>query len=160
VNGARAKRSPGSALKPFIYGLGIDQGLIHPMTMLKDAPMSFGAYNPENFDGDFNGPIKAKDALVKSRNVPAVDIASRLAPPGLHGFLLKAGIARMRDESFYGMSLALGSAEISMQELVQLYAMLANGGVLKPLKFLKSRKDDEGPRLLSREASYLVLAIL
>jgi len=160
VNGARAKRSPGSALKPFIYGLGIDQGLIHPMTMLKDAPMSFGAYNPENFDGDFNGPIKAKDALVKSRNVPAVDIASRLAPPGLHGFLLKAGIARMRDESFYGMSLALGSAEISMQELVQLYAMLANGGVLKPLKFLKSRKDDEGPRLLSREASYLVLDIL
>ena len=87
VNGARAKRSPGSALKPFIYGLGLDQGLIHPMTMLKDAPMSFGSYNPENFDNDFEGPIKAKDALVKSRNVPAVDIASRLAPPGFHGFL-------------------------------------------------------------------------
>lgn len=88
VNGARAKRSPGSALKPFIYGIGIDQGLIHPLTMLKDAPMSFGAYNPETFDGEFSGPIKAKDALVKSRNVPAVDIASRLASPDLHGFLL------------------------------------------------------------------------
>lgn len=160
VNGARAKRSPGSALKPFIYGLGIDQGLIHPLTMLKDAPMSFGAYNPENFDGDFTGPVKAKDALVKSRNVPAVEIASRLAPPGLHGFLLKAGITRMRDESFYGMSLALGSAEVSVEELSQLYAMLANGGMQKPLKFLKSQKQEEGMRLLSKEASYLLLDIL
>ena len=160
VNGARAKRSPGSALKPFIYGLGIDQGLIHPMTMLKDAPMSFGAYNPENFDGEFSGPIKAKDALVKSRNVPAVDIASRLTSPGLHGFLLKAGITRMREESFYGMSLALGSAEVSIEELVQLYAMLANGGVLKPLKYLKFKKEEEGSRLLSKEASYLLLDIL
>ncbi|OGW39681.1 MAG: penicillin-binding protein 1C [Nitrospirae bacterium GWC2_56_14] len=160
VNGTRAKRSPGSALKPFIYGLGIDQGLIHPMTMLKDAPMSFGAYNPENFDNEFAGPIKAKDALVKSRNVPAVDIASRLASPGLHGFLLKAGITRMRDESFYGMSLALGSAEISMEELVQLYAMLVNGGELKQLRFLKSQREEDGTRLLSTEASYLVHDIL
>ncbi len=160
VNGARAKRSPGSALKPFIYGLGIDQGLIHPMTMLKDAPMSFGSYNPENFDNDFVGPIKAKDALVKSRNVPAVEITSRLASPGLHGFLLKAGITRMRDESFYGMSLALGSAEVSMEELAQLYAMLANGGELKGFKFLKSQKEEEGARLLSKEASYLVLDML
>ncbi len=160
VNGARAKRSPGSALKPFIYGLGLDQGLIHPMTMLKGAPMSFGSYNPENFDNDFEGPIKAKDALVKSRNVPAVDIASRLAPPGLHGFLLKAGITRMREESFYGMTLALGSAEVSMEELVRLYAMLANGGVMKPLNFLKTHKGEEGPRLLSKEASYLVLDML
>jgi penicillin-binding protein 1C len=160
VNGARAKRSPGSALKPFIYGLGMDQGLIHPMTMLKDAPMSFGSYNPENFDNDFTGPIKAQDALVKSRNVPAIDIASRLAPPGLHGFLVKAGITRMHDESFYGMTLALGSAEVSMEELVQLYAMLANNGVLKRLKFLKSQRGEEGQRLLSKEASYLVLDIL
>lgn len=160
VNGTRAKRSPGSALKPFIYGLGIDQGLIHPMTMLKDAPMSFGAYNPENFDNDFAGPIKARDALVKSRNVPAVDIASRLAPPGLHGFLLKAGITRMRDESFYGMTLALGSAEVSMEELAQLYAMLANGGMLKRLKFIKFQKEEAEKRLLSKEASYLVLDIL
>jgi penicillin-binding protein 1C len=160
VNGARAKRSPGSALKPFIYGLGMDQGLVHPMTMLKDAPMSFGSYNPENFDNEFVGPIKARDALVKSRNVPAVEIASRLTPPGLHGFLLKAGITRMRDESFYGMSLALGSAEVSMEELTGVYAMLANGGLLKPLKFLRSRKDGDGMRMLSEEASWLILDML
>ncbi len=160
VNGARAKRSPGSALKPFIYGLGIDQGIIHPLTMLKDAPMSFGAYNPENFDNEFIGPVKARDALVKSRNIPAVDIASKLAPPGLHGFLLKAGITRMRDESFYGMSLALGSSEVTMEELVKLYAMLANEGVLRPLKLFKDQKSEDGPTLLSREASFLVLDML
>ncbi len=160
VNGVRAKRSPGSALKPFIYGLGLDQGIIHPLTMLKDAPLSFGSYNPENFDNDFVGPIKARDALVKSRNVPAVEIASRLAPPGLHGFLLKAGITRMRDESFYGMSLALGSSEVSMEELVKLYAMLANEGKFMPLKLLKGQNDEEGVAMLSKEASFLVLDML
>ncbi len=160
VNGARAKRSPGSALKPFIYGLGIDQGIIHPLTMLKDAPMSFGSYNPENFDNDFIGPIKAREALVKSRNIPAVEIASRLAKPGLHGFLLKAGITRMHDETFYGMSLALGSSEVSMEELVKLYAMLANGGKLKTLKMFQQQKREDGITLLSREASYLVMDML
>ena len=160
VNGARAKRSPGSALKPFIYGMGIDQGLIHPLTMLKDAPMSFGAYNPENFDNDFMGPIKAREALVKSRNIPAVEIASKLAPPGLHGFLLKAGITRMRDASFYGMSLALGSSEVTMEELVKLYAMLANDGKFKSLKFFEGQKDEEGVTLLSKEASFLILDML
>jgi penicillin-binding protein 1C len=160
VNGVRAKRSPGSALKPFIYGLGIDQGIIHPLTMLKDAPMSFGSYNPENFDNEFVGPIKARDALVKSRNIPAVEIASKLAPPGLHGFLLRAGITRMRDESFYGMSLALGSSEVTMEELVKLYAMLANEGTLKPIKLFKEQKNEDGVTMLSREASFLVLDML
>lgn len=160
VNGVRAKRSPGSALKPFIYGLGIDQGIIHPLTMLKDAPMSFGSYNPENFDNEFIGPIKARDALIKSRNIPAVEIASRLTTPGLHAFLLKAGITRMREESFYGMSLALGSAEVSMEELVRLYAMLENGGMLRPLKFFKKDKDEKGIEMLSKESSFLVLDML
>ncbi len=160
VNGVRAKRSPGSALKPFIYGLGLDQGIIHPLTMLKDAPMSFGSYNPENFDGDFIGPVKAREALVKSRNIPAVDIASKLASPGLHGFLLKAGITRMHDQAFYGMSLALGSSEVSMEELIKLYAMLPNGGRLRSLKLFQQQKREEGITLLSREAAYLVMDML
>jgi penicillin-binding protein 1C len=130
------------------------------MTMLKDAPMSFGGYNPENFDGDFEGPLKARDALVKSRNIPAVEIASKLARPGLHGFLLNAGITRMREESFYGMSLALGSSEVSMEELVKLYAMLANEGKLKSLILLKGQKDISGTDMLSREAAFLILDML
>ena len=67
INGVEIKRSPGSTLKPFIYGLALDQGLIHPDTVLKDVPHSFNGYNPENFDYDFMGPIKAKDALVLSQ---------------------------------------------------------------------------------------------
>jgi len=76
INGVEIKRSPGSTLKPFIYGLALDQGLIHPNTVLKDVPHRFNGYNPENFDYDFMGPIKAKDALVLSRNIPAIFLSS------------------------------------------------------------------------------------
>ena len=108
VNGTLAKRSPGSALKPFIYALAIDQGLIHPLTMLKDAPTSFGAYSPENFDGRFVGPISATDALVRSRNVPAVALSARLAQPNFYQFLRDAGIAHMASEHHYGLVTRLG----------------------------------------------------
>ena len=87
VNGTLAKRSPGSALKPFIYALAIDQGLIHPLTVLKDAPTSFGPYSPENFDGRFVGPITATEALARSRNVPAVALSAQLTQPSLYEFL-------------------------------------------------------------------------
>jgi len=160
VNGTRARRSPGSALKPFLYGLAMDQGLLHPMSMLKDSPMSFGGFNPENFDRDFVGPIHAWEALVRSRNVPAVHLARQLEPPGLHGFLKSAGLAPLKEESFYGLTLPLGGAEMTMEELVRLYAMLANGGLLRPLR---TRIDDprpEGARLLSAESSFMVLDIL
>lgn len=160
VNGTAAKRSPGSAIKPFIYALGIDQGLIHPLTMLKDTPMSFGAYNPENFDNEFTGPLSARDALIRSRNVPAVAIASKLKNPGLHRFLMQAGITGLRKEEHYGVALALGTAEVTMQELAELYAMLANGGVYKPLRWFNDQPQDKGRRLLSKEASFLVLDML
>ena len=78
VDGTRSARSPGSTLKPFVYALALDQGLIHPLTMLQDAPRSFGAFDPENFDREFVGPIKATDALARSRNIPAVTLASEL----------------------------------------------------------------------------------
>ena len=78
VDGTRRPRSPGSTLKPFVYALALDQGRIHPLTLLKDAPRSFGDYNPENFDREFLGPIRASDALARSRNVPAVTLASEL----------------------------------------------------------------------------------
>jgi penicillin-binding protein 1C len=69
VDGTRARRSPGSTLKPIIYALAMDQGIIHPMTMLKDAPTSFSSYAPDNYELDFKGPIKAWEALINSRNV-------------------------------------------------------------------------------------------
>ena len=133
VDGTRSARSPGSTLKPFVYALALDQGLIHPLTMLKDAPRSFGAFDPENFDREFVGPIKATDALARSRNIPAVTLASELRGPTLYGFLKTAGVNLPRAEKFYGLALPLGGAEVTMEDLVRLYAMLANGGELRPI---------------------------
>jgi penicillin-binding protein 1C len=160
VDGTQAKRSPGSALKPFIYGLGFDQGLVHPRTLVKDASTGFRGYDPENFDGEFVGPLAAEDALVRSRNIPAVALARQLGAPGLYGFLKQAGVTGLKREEHYGLSLALGTAGVSMVELVELYAMLANGGVLRPLRLAVDAPRDEGVRLLSAEASFMVLDAL
>jgi len=160
VNGTAAKRSPGSALKPFIYALAIDQGLIHPLTVLKDAPTTFGAFSPENFDGRFAGPITAHDALIRSRNVPAVALASRLADPSLYQFLQSAGVSRLASERHYGLALALGGGEVTMTELATLYAALANHGRLRPLRWRDDVPMTGGTPVLSPEASWLVLDML
>jgi len=179
VDGTRSGRSPGSALKPFVYALALDQGLIHPLTMLKDAPRSFGAFDPENFDREFIGPIKASDALARSRNIPAVTLASDLHGPTLYGFMQRAGMRFPHEEKFYGLALPLGGVELTMQDLVRLYAVLANGGELRPLRRTLSRfpvgsagigvdrssnvRLPQGggyKRLVSREAAFLTLEML
>jgi penicillin-binding protein 1C len=160
VNGTTAKRSPGSALKPFIYALAMDQGLIHTQSVLKDAPTAFGAYAPENFDGAFVGPVSAHDALIASRNVPAVILSSKLAQPDLYQFLKNAGIARMASERHYGLALALGGGEVTMEELVTLYAMLGNRGLLAPLRYTAQPTHAAPNRVLSEDAAFMVLSIL
>ena len=160
VNGALAKRSPGSALKPFIYALAIDQGLIHPLTMVKDVPTSFGAFSPENFDGRFIGPISATQALIRSRNIPAVMLNSRLSNPTLYQFLQSAGITQLQTAQHYGLALALGGSEVTMEELISLYAMLANHGRLLPLTYQMNQKQASGTQLISDAASFMVLDML
>jgi penicillin-binding protein 1C len=160
VNGTLARRSPGSTLKPFIYALGFDQGILHPQTVLRDVPTSFGPYTPENFDGQFLGPITATDALNRSRNIPAVWIASQLHAPDLYQFLQGAGIGPMASPEHYGLALVLGGGEVSMQEMAQLYAMLANQGLLKPLRLDTAAPRSEGTRLISPEASFMAMDIL
>src|SRR6266704_2237909 len=139
VNGTTAKRSPGSTLKPFIYALAIDQGVLHPMTILKDAPSAFGGYAPENFDGRFAGPLTAKEALIRSRNVPAVYVASRLSQPDLYGMLQMAGVSGLKSREYYGLALVLGGGELTMEELVSLYGALANDGAVRPVRY----RDDQ-----------------
>ena len=160
VNGTLAKRSPGSALKPFIYALAMDQGLIHPGSILKDTPTNFGAFNPENFDGGFVGPITATDALIRSRNVPAVALMARLGKPNLYDLLKYAGVSRLSSEAHYGLALALGGGEVTMEEMVTMYAMLANRGVLRPLSYRANHVAGVAQRMLSEEASYMVLDML
>ncbi|MGD0143037.1 MAG: penicillin-binding protein 1C [Rhizomicrobium sp.] len=160
VNGTLARRSPGSTLKPFIYALGFDQGILHPQTVLRDVPSSFGPYTPENFDGRFLGPITATDALNRSRNIPAVWIASQLHAPDLYQFLQSAGIGHLASKEHYGLALVLGGGEVSMQELAGLYATLVNRGVLKPLRLRADDPQSTGTRLLSAEASFMVMDML
>jgi penicillin-binding protein 1C len=160
VNGTLAKRSPGSALKPFIYALAMDQGLIHPQTVLKDAPTSFGPYSPENFDGRFVGPITATEALTRSRNVPAVALSAQLTQPSLYDFLKVAGVSHLASERHYGLALTLGGGEVTPEEIATLYAMLANRGRLAPVRYLADERYEPGPRLLSEEASFMTLDML
>jgi penicillin-binding protein 1C len=160
VNGTLAKRSPGSALKPFIYALAIDQGFIHPLTVLKDAPAAFGSFSPENFDGRFVGPINATDALIRSRNVPAVALFAQLSQPNFYQFLRSAGISKMASERHYGLALALGGGEATMTEVAMLYAMLANRGQLAPLRYVANEPVTRGTRVLSEEASFMTLEML
>ncbi|WP_276832198.1 penicillin-binding protein 1C, partial [Frischella perrara] len=162
VNGTDAKRSPGSTLKPFIYALGMDQSIIHPKTVLKDVATDFGFYTPENFDHHFKGPISVTDALIHSRNIPAVYVAGKLKKPSFYQFLKQAHIREMNTEDHYGLALVLGGGEVTAQELATLYAMLANQGIWQPLRM--TRNTDNQPRLsqrlLSPEASFMTLDML
>ena len=160
VDGTRSPRSPGSTLKPFVYALALEQGLIHPLSILADAPRSFGEYNPENFDREFLGPIRACDALARSRNVPAVELASHLAHPTLYEFLNTADVHLPKPESFYGLALPLGGAEVSLQDLVRLYAALANNGQLRLLRRIENDPVAKSRRILSPEAAFLTLEML
>jgi penicillin-binding protein 1C len=160
VNGVLARRSPGSTLKPFIYALALDQGVLHPRTMLRDAPTSFGPFTPENFDGRFLGPIPAEDALIRSRNVPAMWVAAQLHQPSLYQFLKLAGISRMDSEDHYGLALVLGGGEVTMMELAGLYAMLPNEGMLRTFRTERGQKISEGVRLLSPEAAFITMEML
>ena len=160
VDGVQARRSPGSALKPFIYALAMQQGMIHPHTLLRDGRMAFGSYNPENFDRNFAGPISAGDALYHSRNIPAVALAQRLDAPGLYGFLKESGVALPQPAEFYGLSLPLGGGEVSMEELAELYALLSSDGTARRLNYFKTEQTMEAKPLLTDEARYLTREML
>lgn len=124
VDGIRARRSPGSTLKPFIYALALDAGLIQPQTLLDDAPRRFSGYNPENSDRQFLGPIAASQALRRSRNIPAIELANRLPGGGLETFLRSSGIDL--PQRSHGLALAIGATEMRLEDLAKLYAELAH----------------------------------
>ncbi|MCL1927002.1 MAG: penicillin-binding protein 1C [Syntrophorhabdaceae bacterium] len=160
VNGILGKRSPGSTLKPFIYALALDQGVLHPMTVLKDSPQSFGPFTPENFDGKFAGPVSAQQALNRSRNIPAVTVNAKLKNPSLYDFLKKAYIEKMASEAHYGLALALGGGEVTAAELASLYAILPNYGHWQPLVTRRDKAGLPPSQLLSKEAAFIALDML
>lgn len=162
IDGNLSKRSPGSALKPFVYALALEQGLIHYSSMLKDAPANFSEYTPENYGGSFRGPLKAWQALTESRNIPAIDLASRLHGRDLYDFLQGACISLPKQKDDYGLSLVLGSAEVSPFELTKLYCALVNDGMERDfvLSSAATAARAEGWRILSPEASFIVRQML
>ena len=138
VNGTLAPRSPGSTLKPFVYALAIEQGLITPETLLFDVPVNYAGYEPVNYDGTYNGYVTVREALAASLNVPAVNLSARLKDVTLHAFLKQAGISTLAPEKKYGLSMVLGGCEVNLLELTTLYAGLANMGEFAPYQIIVS----------------------
>lgn len=134
INGALAPRSPGSALKPFVYALAMEQGLITPETLLFDVPVNYAGYEPVNYDSKYNGYVTARQALARSLNVPAVNLNARLKNITLPIFLKQAGISTFAPDRKYGLSMVLGGCEVNLLELTTLYAGLANMGEFAPYR--------------------------
>jgi penicillin-binding protein 1C len=126
---ANAIRSPGSTLKPFIYGLSFEAGLAHPETLIDDRPVRFGTYAPKNFDEGYHGTVSIRAALEQSLNIPAVRALSRVGPGKLAGRFRRAGVtARFPDKSEPTLAMALGGTGMTLLDLTQLYGALARGG--------------------------------
>ncbi|MBA2126469.1 penicillin-binding protein 1C [Hyphomicrobium methylovorum] len=129
VDMANAVRSPGSTLKPFIFGLAFESGLAHPETLIDDRPVRFGTYSPKNFDETYHGTVSVREALAQSLNIPAVRALSRVGPGKLAGRFRRAGVtARFPDKSEPTLAMALGGTGMTLLDLTQLYTSLARGG--------------------------------
>jgi penicillin-binding protein 1C len=136
IDMTRAIRSPGSALKPFLYAIAFDEGIAAPETLVRDAPRRFGGYLPENFDRRFHGDVSLEDALRHSLNLPAVATLERIGANRFHAALRRAGAdVRLprRADSEPGLALALGGVGMTLEDMVQLYAALGDDGRARPL---------------------------
>jgi penicillin-binding protein 1C len=133
VDMTQALRSPGSALKPFIYGLAFEDGLAHPETLIEDRPARYGAYAPENFDLTFQGTVTVRRALQMSLNVPAVALLDKVGVSRLSARLAQAGAPLVLPKGETpGLAMALGGLGIKLTDMTMLYAGLARGGVVLP----------------------------
>ncbi|QUJ76355.1 penicillin-binding protein 1C [Sulfitobacter albidus] len=128
VDMGRALRSPGSTLKPLVYALAFDRGLAHPETLINDAPVQFGVYAPQNFDGRFRGMVTARAALEQSLNIPPVLLLDAVGPAHLMAAMRRAGAQAVIPSGQPGLAVALGGVGISLRDLVQIFAGLAQGG--------------------------------
>ncbi|MBI5261720.1 MAG: penicillin-binding protein 1C [Bradyrhizobium sp.] len=163
VDMTRAVRSPGSTLKPFIYGLAFEDGLVHPESLIDDRPIRFGSYAPENFDMTFQGTVPVRKALQLSLNVPAIALLDRVGSSRLTSRLRQGGVNLVlpKDEA-PGLAMGLGGVGITLQDLAQLYAGLARLGTTRPLHEIVTDKDDQRDplRLLDQVAAWQVGNVL
>lgn len=159
---ARRSRSPGSALKPFIYGLAFDDLILHPSTMMEDQATIFGDYAPHDFSGGFQGAVTARDALRMSLNVPAVMVLDRVGPLRFTLALQNAGarLAFPKGDTTPSLPVALGGLGISLADMAMLYTGIADGGTAQPLRYLKDAPEGARHRLFGPVAAYYLREIL
>jgi penicillin-binding protein 1C len=160
VDMVTAVRSPGSTLKPFLYGVALDDGLIHSESLLLDVPMSFGGYAPGNFQAAFSGPVSVAQALQRSLNVPAVDLLDRVGPAHFASVMLSGGVRlRMPAGAVPNLSLILGGGGTTLEELVGAYRALARDGLAGRPR-LDPRQPLQETRMISAGAAWIVRDIL
>ena len=162
VDMTRAVRSPGSTLKPFIYGLAFEDGFVHPESLIDDRPIRFGSYAPENFDMTFQGTVPVRMALQQSLNVPAIALLDRVGASRLSSRLKQAGanLVLPKDE-VPGLAMGLGGVGITLQDLAQVYCGLARLGNTRPLREIMDGKDQrETMRLMDSVAAWQVGNVL
>ncbi|WP_249144023.1 penicillin-binding protein 1C [Bradyrhizobium lablabi] len=162
VDMTRAVRSPGSTLKPFIYGLAFEDGFVHPESLIEDRPIRFGSYAPENFDMTFQGTVPVRKALQLSLNVPAIALLDRVGANRLSSRLKQAGTSLvLPKEEAPGLAMGLGGVGVTLQDLAQLYAGLARLGATKPLREIVTANDGREPmRLMDQAAAWQVGNVL
>ncbi|MCO5249992.1 MAG: penicillin-binding transpeptidase domain-containing protein [Candidatus Kapabacteria bacterium] len=162
VDGVRAYRSPGSALKPLLYGYCFDLGLITPRLIMSDVPLIGEDYAPENFDGTYHGQVTAEQALIASLNIPAVNLMKQVGTKNFVEFLdenhLSGLVRKNRD---LGLSMILGGCEVRLDELTALYSSFARAGyAIIPNYLLKPNINLSNRRAFSSESSYMITEIL
>ncbi|MEM7585655.1 MAG: penicillin-binding protein 1C [Acidobacteriota bacterium] len=156
IVGFDTPRSPGSALKPFIYALALDRGLALPGHLVPDVPTAYTDYAPSNYDGTFTGLVPLEDALSFSLNIPFVRLLGRLGVERFIGSLHAAGAAGLKPEpGYYGLSAAIGSVEVTPLEVAGLYAGLANGGSTRPLHWLSADSAAAATEIYSPGSAFL-----
>jgi penicillin-binding protein 1C len=163
VDMTRAVRSPGSTLKPFIYGLAFEDGFVHPESLIEDRPIRFGSYAPENFDLTFQGTVPVRKALQLSLNVPAIALLDRVGSSRLASRLKQAGASLVlpKDEA-PGLAMGLGGVGVTLQDLAMLYTGLPRLGTTRPLREIIGARDDarEPLRLMDQVAAWQVGSVL
>lgn len=165
VNMIESIRSPGSTLKPFIYGMAFEEGILQPDTILEDVPTLYGNYAPSNFKDVFHGDVTAKEALQQSLNIPAISILEKIQPSRFAAYLANFNIPLKFQDKHTQASLpiALGGVGLSFKQLMSLYVMLANEGQFSELKLMQpnaNEKKEQDIFFLSRMAAQQVTSIL
>ena len=161
VDGVKSIRSPGSTLKPLLYGLAIDYGLITPKMKLIDVPITFGGYTPGNYDEKCRGMVTVEQALALSLNIPAVWLLNEVGVENFINALIRCGFKQIaKDRKKLGLSAILGGCGVRLEELTNLFSMFANGGLYQKATYIKGQQKGKPIRILSEAAVYMITEIL